>query len=239
MNDFRVELGSYVGPLDLLLYLAKSSEVPVADIPVAEITEQYLRFVDLMEMLNVELSSEFLVMASTLMEIKSRMLVPTQDEEEEEEMEDPRLELIQQLVEYRKVKERAKVLDGKASEQSLKFPRTARKTVVDEGQPLEAVDIWDLVTAFDKLMKQINVPVSREIVDDEVAIHLHMENILNRLKERSSMPFDALFEGVRDKGSLIGIFLAILELARQHQISVEQDGQFGEILIGLPSSPKA
>ncbi len=101
MNDFRVDVGSYSGPLDLLLYLARVNEVDVTDIPIAVITEQYIHYLDLMEMLNIELGSEFLVMASTLMEIKSRTLVPSDDIEEEEDIEDPRLELIQQLIEYR------------------------------------------------------------------------------------------------------------------------------------------
>ncbi len=101
MNDFMVDVGSYSGPLDLLLYLSKVNEVDITDIPIATITERYIHYIDLMEMLNVELGSEFLVMASTLMEIKSRTRVPSEETEEDENTEDPRLELIQQLIEYR------------------------------------------------------------------------------------------------------------------------------------------
>lgn len=238
MNDFRVDVGSYSGPLDLLLYLAKVNEVDVTDIPIAVITEQYIHYLDLMEMFNIELGSEFLVMASTLMEIKSRTLVPSEDIEEEEDIEDPRLELIQQLIEYRKVKEAAKDLNVRANQQSMKFPRMTKKTVVEEDHSLETIDLWDLIAAFDKLMKQVSMPTSRDIVDDDIPISVYIERVVKKLKERSPMVFEALFEGIRDKATLIGTFLALLELARRRQLTVEQEGQFGQIRIGYAAGPE-
>lgn len=232
MNDFRVDVGSYSGPLDLLLYLAKVNEVDVIDIPIAVITEQYIHYIDLMERLDIELGSEFLVMAATLMEIKSRTLVPSEDTEEEEDIEDPRLELIQQLIEYRKIKETAKDLDLRADQQSMKFSRTAKKTVVEEGHSLETMDLWDLVASFEKLMKQVSMPTSRDIVDDDVPISVYIERIVKKLKERSPMAFEALFEGIREKTNLIGTFLALLELVRRRQLTIEQEGQFGQIQVG-------
>lgn len=237
MNDFRVELGAYAGPLDLLLYLAKVSEVDITDIPIATITEQYLHYIDLMEMLNIDLGSEFLVMASTLMEIKSRTLVPAGDIEEEEDIEDPRIELIQQLIEYRKVKETAKDLNSMADQQALKFSRVTKKTVVDEGYSLDTIDIWDLVTAFDKLMKQVSMPASRDIVDDDVPIKVYIEHVVKKLMERSPLSFEALFEDAREKAALIGTFLALLELARRRRLTIEQDGEFGDIRIGYVEDP--
>ena len=239
MNDFRVDVGSYSGPLDLLLYLAKVNEVDVTDIPIAVITEQYIHYLDLMGMLNIELGSEFLVMASTLMEIKSRTLVPSDDIEEEEDIEDPRLELIQQLIEYRKVKEAAKDLNVRADRQSMKFPRTVKKTVMEEGYSLETIDLWDLVASFDKLMKQVSMPTSRDIVDDDVPIKVYIERVVKKLKESSPIAFEALFEGVREKATLIGTFLALLELARRCQLTVEQEGQFGQIRVGYVADQEA
>lgn len=239
MNDFRVEVGSYSGPLDLLLYLAKVNEVDVTDIPITMITEQYIHYIDLMEMFNMDLGSEFLVMASTLMEIKSRTLVPLEEIAEEEDIEDPRLELIQQLIEYRKIKEAAKDLDTRADRQSLKFPRTTKKTVVDEGYSLETIDRWDLVAAFDKLIEQISIPTSRDIIDDDVPISVYIERVVKKLKENSPIRFEALFEDIRDKVTLIGTFLALLELVRRRQLTIEQEGQFGQIRVGYVADPEA
>lgn len=238
MNDFRVELGAYAGPLDLLLYLARVNEVDIVDISLATITEQYVHYLDLMDMLNMERGAEFLVMAATLMEIKSRTLVPVEDVMEEEDLEDPRLELIQQLIEYRKIKELAKDLDGMAAKQAKKFPRAVKKTVVEEEYSLDSLDMWDLVTAFDKLMKQVSIPTSRNIVDDDVPIRVYMDRLVATLKQSSPVRFSSLFDGIREKVKLIGIFLALLELGKQQRISVEQEGKFGEIHISYREAPE-
>jgi segregation and condensation protein A len=230
VNDFRVELGAFEGPLDLLLYLAKVNEVDIADIPITLITEQYLRYIELMEMLNIEMSSDFLVMASALMEIKSRMLVPAPEIEDDEEMEDPRLDLIQQLIEYKKVKEVAKDLDAKAAEQATKFPRAIKKSVVAEFS-LDTVDLWDLIGAFDRVMKQVSYSTSREIVDDDLPVRFYMDRIIERLKQCASLGFENMFDGIRDKAGLLGTFLALLELGRLRQVRIEQKERFGDILV--------
>lgn len=231
MKDFQIELGEYTGPLDLLLYLTRVNELDITDIPIAVVTEQFLRYIDLIDMLNMDLGSDFIVMASTLMEIKSRTLVPVDDADEEEAMEDPRLELIQQLIEYKKVKETAKDLDKMAEEHSLRFPRVVKKTVVEEDYSLDTVDLWDLVTAFDKIIKQVAMPASMEIVDDDVPIQVYMDQLIEKLSRESPIAFEMLFEDIRDKAKLIGTFLAILELVRQHKIKIEQEERFGNIML--------
>ncbi len=230
MSDFRVDLGTFAGPLDLLLYLAKVNEVDIADIPISTITEQYLHYIELMEMLNIEMSSDFLVVASALMEIKSRMLVPQEEFEDDEEMEDPRLELIQQLIEYKKVKEMAKDLDAAADEQATRFPRAVKKSVIAEFS-LDTVDLWDLIGAFDKVMKQVSYAASREIVDDDLPIRAYMDRVIERLKLCPTIGFESMFDGVRDRAGLLGVFLALLELARLKQVRIEQEQRFGEIQV--------
>jgi len=241
MNQYRVNLDVYDGPLDLLLYLIRREEVDIYDIPIARITEQYLRYVEVLKRLDPNLAGSFLVMAATLMEIKTRMLLPTPSPEEggEEGLEiDPRAELIRQLLEYKAFKDAAGSLREAAAAQALKFPRL--RPADDEEQPLDLEDaqVWDLLDAFSRLMAAIGADAAtHEVIYDDTPIELHEEDIVDRLRRDGAMSFRRIFEGRTDRMEVLGLFLALLELIRIGRVFATQRKNFGEILIRL--NPKA
>jgi len=235
-EDYRVQLDIYNGPLDLLLYLIRKEEVDIYDIPIAHITEQYIHHVEVLHQMDPNLSGEFLVMAATLMEIKSRMLLPHAVEEEQAgETIDPRSELVRQLLEYKRFKDAAGWLADAAETQSLKFPRVpvlpqASASEID----LEDVQIWDLVEAFSKLL-QATLAGARmhEVEKDDTPLALHQQDILDRLTREGPLPFSRIFEGRTRRTEIIGLFLAMLELMRQGMVRIEQDKPFAEIYLFL------
>ena len=239
MNAYRVQLDAYSGPLDLLLYLIKREEVDVYDIPIARITEQYVEYVELLKQLDPNAAGEFLVLAATLMEIKSRTLLPRPPEaDEEEDFDDPRLELVRQLLEYKKFKDIAHSLGHAASEQLLRHPRQpadlpSEPTEID----LEEAQVWDLLAAFNRLMTQIGRgQVTHDVVYDDTPVSLHAADVVDWLERAGgSMTFDEIFEG-RTKAEMIGLFLALLELIRQRRINAEQGASCGPIIIHLLDS---
>ncbi len=231
--DYNVDLPVFRGPLDLLLYLVKRNEVDICDIPIARVTEQFLHYLDVIQQIDVEWAGDFLVMAATLMEIKSRLLLPRAETEAAEE-EDPRLELVKQLVEYKKFKDAAALLEAQAERQLTRLPRQPVElpTAPDPAQqPLRRVELWDLVSAFGRLMRETAALQPRQIVMDETPIHVHMERILERLAERSPLAFTELFTPPHTRGRLLGLFLATLELIKGRRVHVEQPESFGEIWV--------
>ncbi len=236
MTEYKVALDIYNGPVDLLLYLIRREEIDIHDIPIAQITEQYLAYVELLRQLDPEVASEFLVLAATLMEIKSRMLLPRPPlEEDEEDIVDPRLELVRQLLEYKKYQDVARHLDGAAEERALKHERSPVAPPPDSDEKdLESIDIWDLFDAFNRLLEQTGRREAvHEIGIDDTPIALHAEDITDSI-ERSggSQKFEDIFLG-RSKAEMIGLFLALLELIRQRRVRVSQDRPFGPILLYL------
>ncbi len=235
LGEYKVKLETYSGPLDLLLFLIQRDEVDIYDIPIAEVTRQYLEYVDLLRELDPEVVSEFLVLAATLMEIKSRMLLPTTPPEEAEAPTDPRQDLVRQLLAYKQFKDSARLLEHAADLQSQKYPRSPGGFEAEnEETPLEHVDVWDLFHAFKKLLEQVGQagPVHKVTVDD-TPIALHAEDILDAIERAGgSQRFDEIFAG-RTKAEMIGLFLALLELIRQKRIRASQDRPFGAILIHL------
>lgn len=235
-QDYRVSLDVYSGPLDLLLFLIQRDEIDVYDIPIARITKQYVEYVELLRLIDPEVVSEFLVLAATLMEIKSRMLLPNPPPDEtEEEMIDPRLELVRQLLEYKQFKDAAHSLDAAATQRALKharFPATA--PIADDDIELENLDIWDLFEAFNGLLKQIGkAGMPYQIDVDDTPVELHADDILDSIDRAGGrQAFEEIFSG-RTKGEMIGLFLALLELIRRHRIRVVQDRAFGPILLYL------
>lgn len=235
-SAYRVKLDVYSGPLDLLLFLIQRDEVDIYDIPIARITEQYLEYVELLRLVDPEVVSEFLVLAATLMEIKSRTLLPKPPPEEvEAEIVDPRLELVKQLLAYKQFKDAARSLEESASERAMKHARVpaAAESAEDELE-LENLDIWDLFEAFNKLLKQIGKAGAQYKIDvDDTPVALHAEDIMDSLERAGGQqPFEDIFTG-RSRGEMIGLFLAILELVRLHRIRVKQDRPFGTILLFL------
>src|SRR5262245_35259162 len=210
MDDYQVELDTFRGPLDLLLFLVKRNEVDICDIPIARITEQFLEFVNHLQTIDVEWAGDFLVMAATLMEIKSRMLLPRPEEQESDDG-DPRLELVKQLIEYKKYKEAAALLEEQAQRQMTRLPRLAEDTVAamdPSQQPLRRVELWDLVSAFGRLMRETNALQPRQIVLDDTPIQVHMDRILDLVARRGRAAFSDIFLPPHTRGRLLGLFLA-------------------------------
>jgi segregation and condensation protein A len=237
--DYRVDLDIYNGPLDLLLYLIRKEEVEITDIPVVRIAEQYIAYMDLLQSLDINVAGEFLVMAATLMEIKSRMILPRPemeiDDEAYEPEEDPRLELVQQLLEYKRFRDAADDLTSLGDEQSRRYSRPAAQIVVGPDDQRFAVDemmkdveLWDLLNAFAKVMKSISLS-SSEVVYDDTPIEEVGEQIIAVIRQRKSMLFTELFLAVFgdyeqvNRTHLITAFLAILECIRQRLLGIEQD----------------
>jgi len=243
MNDYRVNLDIYNGPLDLLLYLIRREEVDIHDIPIARITEQYCAYVDTLKLIDPDLAGEFLVMAATLMEIKTRMLLPRpQQEADEAEAFDPRTELVRQLLEYKAFKDAASELRAAADEQALRFPRRPVEIVgQDDVRDLEEVQLWDLVEAFSALMTAIGREGQEtRILYDDTPLELHADDIMDRLRRDGNMTFREVFAGRTRRTELVGLFLALLELIRRRSIYVEQEKDFGEIYIFInPDAPPA
>ena len=233
--DYKVELPTFRGPLDLLLFLVKHNEVDLSDIPIAIITEQFLAYLNILQVIDVEAAGEFLVMAATLMEIKSKLMVPRGEDELKEE-DDPRLELVKQLIEYKKYKEAAALLEEHAERQMARLPRTPVElpTAPDLAlQPLRKVELWDLVSAFGRLMRETAALQPSQIVMDETPIHVHMERIVDLLKQHERLSLTDLYTPPRTRGRLLGLFLATLELMKGLLIGVEQPDPFGELWLRL------
>lgn len=236
--EYQVELDTFRGPLDLLLYLVRREEVDIRDIPIARIAEQFLGYVKLLELIDVEWAGEFLVLAATLMEIKSRMLLPRPEELAEDEA-DPRRELVKQLLEYKKYKDAAALLEEQAERQQARLPRLPLEMpppVDPAQQPLQQVELWDLVSAFGRLMRETAAMAPRQIVVDETPMQVHMEQIVERLRGQPRVNFRELFTPPYHRGRLIGLFLAILELIRRGQIQGEQTTPMGEVWVWLQNA---
>ncbi|MBI4718743.1 MAG: segregation/condensation protein A [Planctomycetes bacterium] len=236
MNEYKVALDVYNGPLDLLLFLIRREEIDIYDIPVARITAQYVQYVGLLQQVDPDAVGEFLVLAATLMEIKSRMLLPSPPVEEvAEELVDPRLELVRQLLEYKKFKDAARNLENAAAVHALKHPRRAvvPELGADEYE-IESLEIWTLFEAFQRLLEQTGkLGAVHQVSVDDTPIALHADDILDALQAAGgSQNFDEVFRG-RNRAEMIGLFLALLELIRQKRIRVTQDRPFAPILVRL------
>lgn len=226
---YHVKLEAYEGPLDLLLYLIKRDEVDIWDIPVAQIAGEYLGYINMMKLLDLDVIGEFLVMASTLMKIKSRMLLPQEEEAIEEEIEDPRSELIEQLLEYEMYKERAKTLAEKEEAQSKLFARPEAE--IPSSQPTFEASLFDLLTAFRNVLKEKAPEIVREIEPFKITLEEKVEEILKRLESKEKISFSLLFKECLSKGELIVTFLALLELIKQKRVRIRQPKLFGEIAV--------
>jgi segregation and condensation protein A len=230
--DFRVDLNLFRGPLDLLLYLVRKHEVEIVDIPIAEITDQYLQYISVIEQLDVNAVGDFLALASTLIEIKSNEVLPRSDEIDEK-IDDPRQELVRRLLEYKKYRDAASILEERSRAWQEHYPRLSndlpgRVRDLSE-EPIQEAEMWDLVSAFGRIMRETEAAKPSNIVYDETPIRVYMGRVHARLVESRRMSFRDLFEPGMHKSTLIGIFLAVLELIRHHHVRVDQNALFGEI----------
>jgi segregation and condensation protein A len=231
---YRLQLSNFEGPLDLLLHLIKLNEVDIYDIPIATIADQYVAFLDMMQELDLDVASEFLLMAATLMEIKSRMLLPTDPDEEEPE-EDPRFELIEQILEYKKYKEYSGHLGERADAEGMIFQRTSKEDIdIETGEPLLEASIFQLMEAFKRVLEYASEETFSEITLEEVSVEDKMEELRTRLQEKNNILLEEIFEGqTRTKAILIATFLALLELIRLKEVAARQKTQFDEIRLFL------
>jgi segregation and condensation protein A len=236
--SFRVELDSYRGPLDLLLYLVRKHEVDLTDIPVALVAEQYVAHLEVLEELNVDDVGEFIEIASTLVELKSQMVLP-RGGEETETLEDPREELVTRLLDYKRYKDAASLLDDQSREWQLRYQRLANdlppRRVSMESQPIREVELWDLVSAFGRIMRDSQATQPSNIVYDDTPINVYMAKIQDRITSEGCVTLSGMFEPGMHKSAMIGVFLAILELVRHHCVETEQRDPHGEIHV-LPTA---
>lgn len=235
--SYKVKLDVFEGPLDLLLYLIQKDEVDISDIPIARITDQYLEYLELMQLLDLNIAGEFIVMAATLMHIKSKMLLPPDQMEGEEKLEeDPRAELVRRLLEYKQFKEAASQLSQMESHQKHFFARVGSGIKEDELPPpvsdeyFEA-SLFDLISAFTKVLKDIPKDVFYKVVKDEFTVSEKIHDILHLLVEKKMLFFTELFKAAKTKFEIITIFLAILELIKIKEITILQSAPFAEIEI--------
>src|SRR5512136_1623147 len=237
MAEYKVKFEVFEGPLDLLLYLIKKEEVDIYEVNLTRLATQFIEYIETMRMLDLEIAGEFLVMAATLMYIKSRELLPMDQQvavEGEEEGEDPRWELIRQLVEYKKFKDAAARLQVMEARQEDVFPRLPGQLEFqpDAPPPRPDVSIFDLLNAVNVVLKRFGQRENlRDIYEDKWTVSEKIEQLLRLLVGRASLLFSELFAGVTSRSEVVVTFLALLELIRLKQLVAVQDRPFGEIEI--------
>jgi len=239
----RIRLPEFEGPLDLLLHLIRKNEVDIHDIPIAPITRQYMEYLDLMKELNLDVAGEFMVMAATLIHIKSKMLVPVNptEAEGEEEAEDPRDELVRRLLEFQRYKEAAGLLHQKREIRAATWtrPDTALPAFDDAGEEMLEAGLYDLIGAFKELLERRKTLLAHEVEHEGKSVEERMEELLDMLREGQSLEFLELFASEETKAGMILTFLALLELIRLKRIKVYQRGLFGPIRVFRPVGPEA
>ena len=234
-SPYKVTLPVFEGPLDLLLHLIRSNEIDIYDIPIAKVTEQYLAYLSLMESLDLEVAGEWLVMAATLLEIKSRMLLPEDpDQEPEEEKLDPRLELVERLIEYEKFKGAAEVFREREAERARMFTRGAAEVDFDLRPKFDLSDITavDLLAALQKILSDADEEPVTSIQRRKVSVRMRMREIWRKISQASGqLTFEDLFDDVVTRVDIVITFLALLELLKQRRLKVRQARAFAPIHI--------
>ncbi|MEI8350113.1 MAG: segregation/condensation protein A [Candidatus Omnitrophota bacterium] len=225
----KIRLDIFEGPLDLLLYLIKKEHLNVYDIPITQVVGQYLQFLELMKFLDINIASEYMVMAATLINIKSKMLLPRPEEPQEPEL-DPREELVRRLLEYEKFKEAAEFLKEKEHERLKYITRSASPQSQEKEVYLEA-SIFDLISAFKTALKDVPRDIFFEIIKDEFTVEQKIHDLLHLFLVKETVAIDELFSSAKSKMEIVVIFLAILELIKLCEIVAVQKVLFGPILI--------
>lgn len=237
--DFSFD--GYFGPLDLLLYLVKRHEVDVLNVPLAAVADQFREYVEVVKELDLEAAGDFLVVAATLMEIKSRALLPADDRaaDADDDKPDPRRDLVKQLLQYRKFKDAAAALEDRAVKHA---ERVSREVPTDPaatpaGPVVRPVELWDLVSAFARLMRETQAAGALTVTADDTPQHVYEAEVGDRVRSAGRVAFREVFGPPFNKPRLIGLFLAILELVRNHGLGLEQPDPGGEIWLvaGRPS----
>jgi segregation and condensation protein A len=233
---YKIKLDFFQGPLDLLLFLIKRDKVDIYDIPIADITKQYIEYIELMKLLDLEVAGEFLVMAATLMHIKSKMMLPEDPEAEgEEEESDPREDLVKKLLEYKKFKDAAEKLNQMHEKNRETFLREGEggKALIlsDDGENCFEASLFDLINAFRKVLRDVSKETFHKVIKNEYTVSDKIHEIYHLLAEKPRVLFSGLFSKASGKDEVIATFLAILELMKMREILAVQREFFSEIEI--------
>src|SRR5687767_1652952 len=241
LEAYPVRLENFEGPLDLLLHLIKKHEVNIYDIPISLITQQYLEYIDLMQELNLDVAGEFLVMAATLIHIKSRMLLPRPDPAQEDPGEDPREALVRRLLEHQKFKAAAELLHERETLRSAQWTRPDERVADVAGEQEEPeieVDLFSLMSAFRQVLERAKQRPKVPLPAEQIPIETRIEQLLARLSETEACGFEDLFADVQSKSGMIVTFLALLEMIRLKLVRVFQGGAFGDIRVYKREKPE-
>ncbi|HXT70906.1 MAG TPA: segregation/condensation protein A [Vicinamibacterales bacterium] len=241
LEDYPVRLLNFEGPLDLLLHLIKKNEVNIYDIPISKITQQYLEYLDLMQEMNLDVAGEFLVMAATLIHIKSRMLLPRPDPAQEDPEEDPREALIRRLLEHQRFKAAAELLHEREIQRSAMWHRPdgrVAEVVGEAPEPEVEVDLFSLMAAFRQVLDRLKARPKVILPPEQIPIETRIEQLFARLSETEACGFEDLFADVQTRAGMIVTFLALLEMIRLKTIRVFQQGAFGPIRVYKRAKPE-
>lgn len=240
LTEYRVDTGFFAGPLDLMLYLVRRHEVDVCAVSMSRITNEFIAYIDVLELLDYEMLGDFVVVGSTLLEIKSREVLPVQEAvaAPEEPEEESGSDLIARLMEYRRYKEASKLLEDRASEWMERYPRLTshRPTATRDSSEdrIREVELWDLVSALTRIVRMPDLQKTIAIRMDETPMSVFQEQIRERIDREGRVSFSAFFAGEKIQSKIVGIFLAILELIRHEGYRAEQPVDFDEIWILSP-----
>jgi segregation and condensation protein A len=229
-EELKLVLGEFAGPMDLLLYLIKQEKVDIYDIPIARISDEYLRYLRLMEDLDITVAGDFLVLAATLIEIKSKLLLPRDPlAEADEDLLDPREELVQRLLEHQKFKAAAQMLWSRAALEQAVFPRGRLET--DDQNPELSVGVFDLLAVFQKILARHQEEIALEIAREELSLAEMLERLRELVRTKRTVNLADFFTQARSRRELVVAFLSVLELVKAAEITLTQSATFGEILV--------
>jgi segregation and condensation protein A len=229
-DELKIKMGEFAGPLDLLLFLIRQEQANIFDIPIAKITDEYLRYIRLMKSLDIAVAADFLVMAATLIEIKSRMLLPRDPSQtEEEEFEDPRKELIDRLLEYEKFKSAAQMLHEKTTVEQAVFQRG--KIESDDANAEINASVFDILTVFQKILVRHRDEIKMEIAREEISLADMIRTLKRRIFEETELNIRTFFEEMQTKRELVTAFIAVLEIVRTEGVKLTQKKTFGDIIL--------
>ena len=227
-DDLKILLGEFEGPLDLLLHLIRQEQVSIYDIPVARITDEYLRYLRVMQEMDIAVAGDFLVMAATLIELKTRMLLPRDPLADQEEEKDPRTDLVNQLLEYQKYKAAAQMLWSRATVERAVFKRAELET--DKNNPEVSVGLFDLLKVFQDILARHKEEVMLEIEREEISMSEMLERLRNMVMSTGELNLRVFFERAKSRRELVLAFLSVLELVRTTEIRLFQRETFGDII---------
>jgi segregation and condensation protein A len=238
METFKVELDVYAGPLDLLLYLVRREELDLSNISLAQIADQYAGFIEILSELDIDSVGDFLEIAATLVEMKAKAVLPTNNEsvsEAEEPFAEDDGQLVVRLLEYKRFRDAASVLEERSIDWQMRYTRLANdlptRALATEDQPLERIEVWDLVSAFGRILRESQPAPTETVIYDETPMHVHMKRIHELVRTEKEVELQSLFVVGQHKSSMVAMFLATLELTRHHGLDVRQIGVDGPLLL--------